>query len=267
LEPGRATTSTTAAWRESVVDLGALFEDDQRPLELAGVLAVDPEVGLQRERDLDALGHVDERAARPDRAVECRELVVLGRDDRAEPLLDDVVVFLERLVHAHEHDADVGQLLADAVVDDLAVVLRAHAGQELALRFGDAETLEGGLDLVRDVVPRLLFALRRLAVVDDLVEVDPVEAVGPGRHGPLQEVLVGAEAELEHPVRLFLEAADLFHRVARQAALRLAQVDDVVVERELVALVGDDLAGGGHSILGPRRVAAPGAAGTAVGRS
>jgi hypothetical protein len=35
-------------------------DDDQRPLELAGVLAVDPEVGLQRKRDLDALGDVDE---------------------------------------------------------------------------------------------------------------------------------------------------------------------------------------------------------------
>ena len=48
-----------------VVDLGALVDDDQRPLELAGVLAVDPEVGLERQRDLDALGHVHERAARP----------------------------------------------------------------------------------------------------------------------------------------------------------------------------------------------------------
>ena len=50
-----------------VVDLGAFVDDDQRALELAGVLAVDAEVGLQRQRHLDALGHVDERAARPDR--------------------------------------------------------------------------------------------------------------------------------------------------------------------------------------------------------
>ncbi len=235
-----------------VMDLGALVDDDQRPLELPGVLTVDAEVGLQRERDLDALGHVHERAAGPDRAVERGELVVLGRDDGAEVLLEDLGVFLERLIGAHEYDTDLAQLLADAVVDDLGVVLRADAGEELALRLGDAELLERRLDLLGDVVPRLLFALGRLAVVDDLVEVDAIQAVGPVGHGPLKEMLVGAQPELEHPVGLFLEPADLLDRLAGQAALGLAQVDDVVVEGELVALVGDDLAGGGHAISGPR---------------
>ena len=125
-----------------VVDLGALVDHDQRPLELAGVLAVDAEVGLQRQRHLDALGHVDERAARPDRAVERGELVVLRRHDRAEVLLEDLRVFLERLVGAHEDDAELGQLFLDRVVDDLRVVLRADAGEELALSLRDAEPLE-----------------------------------------------------------------------------------------------------------------------------
>ena len=133
------------------------------------------------------------------------------------------------------------------------VVLRADAGQELALRLGDAEPLERRLDLVRDVVPRLLFALGGLAVVDDLVEVDLVEAVGPGRHRALEEVLVGAEAELEHPVRLVLEPADLLDRGARQPALRLGEVAmsswkanwsrwSVTISR--VAVIGSPVVGG-----------------------
>ena len=142
------------------------------------------------------------------------------------------------------------KLLADGVVDDLGVVLRADAGEELALRLGDPEPLERRLDLLRDVVPRLLFALGRLAVVDDLVEVDPVEAIGPGRHRPLDEVVVGAEARLEHPVRLVLEAADLRDGVAGQAALGLAQVGDVVVEGELFASVGDEVTRRGHQVSG-----------------
>jgi len=39
-----------------VVDLGTLVDDYQRPFELTRVLGVDAEVGLQRKRDLDALG-------------------------------------------------------------------------------------------------------------------------------------------------------------------------------------------------------------------
>ena len=66
-----------------VVHVGALVDDDQRPLELAHVLGVDPEVGLQRDLDVHALRHVDERAARPDRGVQRGELVVADRDDRA----------------------------------------------------------------------------------------------------------------------------------------------------------------------------------------
>ena len=232
------------------MDLGAFLDHDQGPLELAGVLAVDPEVGLQRERDLDALRDVDERAAGPDRRVERGELVVLGRHDRAEVLAEDLGVLDQRLVCAHEHDAELGQLFLDRVVDDLGVVLRTDAGEELALRLGDPELLEGRLDLLRDVVPRLLFALGRLAVVDDLVEVDLVEAVRPRGNGPLEEMLIGAETVLEHPVRLVLDRADLFDGGPSETTLRLAQIGDVVVEGELVALVGDDLAGGGHEISG-----------------
>ena len=109
------------------------------------------------------------------------------------------------------------------------------------------------LDLVRDVVPGLLLALRRLAVVDDLVEVDAVQTVRPDRHGALQEVLVRAQAELEHPLRLVLDRADLLDRVAREAALGLGQVDELVLEVELGAVVIDLLAlSKGHRVSGPR---------------
>src|SRR5207244_6174099 len=105
----------------------------------------------------------------------------------------------EALVGAHEDHTDLLELLADRVVDDLGVVLGADAGEELALRLRDAKALERRLDLRGDVVPRLLFALGGLSVVDDLVEVDPVQALGPGWHRPLEEMLVRPQAELEHP--------------------------------------------------------------------
>ena len=71
-----------------VMHLGPFVDDDQRPLELPHLLGVDAEIGLQRELDLHALRHVDERAARPDGRVERRELVVFRRNDRAEVLAE-----------------------------------------------------------------------------------------------------------------------------------------------------------------------------------
>src|SRR3712207_9551373 len=78
--------------------VGALVDDDQRALELAHVLGVDPEVGLQRDLDVHALRHVDEGAARPHRRVQRGELVVADRDDGAEVLLEDVLRSEERRV-------------------------------------------------------------------------------------------------------------------------------------------------------------------------
>jgi hypothetical protein len=106
---------------------------------------------------------------------------------------------VERLVGAHEHHADLAQLLADRVIDHLGVVLGADAGEELALRLRDAQLVERLLDLVRDVVPGLLLALGRRAVVDDLPEVDVVEHAAPQRHRPGEEVVVRPEAVLQHP--------------------------------------------------------------------
>ena len=132
------------------------------------------------------------------------------------------------------------------MVHDLGVVLSTDAGQELALRLRDAQALEGLLDLVRDVVPGLLLALRRLAVVDDLGEVDLHEIAAPRGHRSREEVVVGAQTEVEHPLRLVLELADCQNRFAGQAGFGFLEVIDVVVETVLV-LTRDDLRTGRHS--------------------
>lgn len=110
-----------------VVDVGVLVDDDQRPLELTHVLRVDTEVGLERDVHVDALGHVDERAAGPHGRVQRGELVVTDGDDGAEVLLEELRVLLQRGVGVHEDDTLRLQLLVDLVVDDLGLVLRGDA--------------------------------------------------------------------------------------------------------------------------------------------
>ena len=101
------------------------------------------------------------------------------------------------------------EILADVVVDDLGVVLAADAGKVLLLRFGDAELVVGAADVVGHVVPALDRLVRAGDVVVDVLEVDPIEIGAPARHRPRFEVPVGLQAQLRHPLRLALDAADL----------------------------------------------------------
>ena len=197
-----------------VVDVGALLADDQRPLELAHVLGVDPEVGLQRHLDLDPGRDVDEGTARPDRRVERGQFVVVGRDDRRPVLADEVLVLAQRGVHVGEDHALRLELLVDLVVDDLGLVLGADAGEEFALRLGDAEPVEGVFDVLGDLAPVAAVLVRGADEVVDVVEVDLAEVAAPVRGRSAFEVLERLEPEVTHPLRLVLVVGDRFDDLA-----------------------------------------------------
>jgi hypothetical protein len=195
-----------------VGDLGAFVGDDEGALELAEVFRVDAEVGLERLGDLHALGDVDEGAAGEHGAVERGELVVAGRDDLAEELAEDLGMLAERLGGVGEDDALLGDDLLDVGVGGFGIELGLDAGEELALLLGNAETLEGPLDVVGHLFPRALGLLALREVVADLVEIDVLEILGgPVRgHGHVERRSSGRlEAEFEDPRRLLLDRADV----------------------------------------------------------
>src|SRR5215210_3087270 len=191
-----------------VVDVRALVGDDERPLELAHVLRVDTEVRLKRDVDVDPRRDVHERSTRPDRGVERRELVVVGRDDGPEVLAHEVLVLAQAAVHVHEDDAALLPLLLERVVDDLGLVLRPDAGERLALGLRDAQLVESVLDIVGHVVPGTALVLHRPDVVVDLIEVQVVQVAAPLRGRLLVERLESLQPKLEHPLGLVLVLGD-----------------------------------------------------------
>ena len=225
-----------------VVHVGALVDDDQRALELAHVLRVDAEVGLERHLDLHARRHVDERAARPHGRVQRGELVVVLRDDRAEVLLDELLVLAQGGVHVQEDHALVREVLLKLVVDDLGLVLRADARQVLLLGLGDTELVPGVLDLGGQVLPGIRLLLGRTDVVEDVLEVDPGQVAAPLGQRARPEVLERLEAVLAHPLRLVLVLRDRCHELGRKTATRLEEVVLLVVKAVLVVVAdpGDD---------------------------
>ena len=220
-----------------VVQVAALFGNDQRPLKLTHVLRVDPEVCLQRHVQLHALRHIDERTAGPHRAVQRRVLVVTGRNDRPKVLPDNLRVLRNRLVHPQEDHALLRQVLADVVVHHLGVVLRPGACQERLLRLRDAQLVERVLDVLRNVVPVRRILVRRLHVVVDVIEVQRCQRLWtarPLRILLLKEALVRVQPVLQHPRRLVLHLRHLADDALVQALLRDVQRRLVIVEAPLV---------------------------------
>ena len=88
-----------------IAHIGALVGDDQRALELAGVLLVDAEIGRQLHRAAHARRHVDERAVGEHRRIERGEEIVGDRHHRAEILLHQLGMLAQRLRDRHEDHA------------------------------------------------------------------------------------------------------------------------------------------------------------------
>jgi hypothetical protein len=104
------------------------------------------------------------------------------------------------------------------------------------------ELVEGVLDVLGDVVPRLRGLLGGAHEVVDVVVVD----VGQHRRAPGglrlgQEVLERLQAELEHPLGLVLELGDLLDERLRQALRGLERVLVLrIVEPELLFVISVD---------------------------
>ncbi len=93
-----------------IADVGALVGDDQRALELAGVLLVDAEIGRQLHRAAHARRHVDERAVGEHRRIQRRVEIVGRRHDRAEILAHQLAVLAHRLGERAEDHPRLGEL-------------------------------------------------------------------------------------------------------------------------------------------------------------
>ena len=93
-----------------IADVGALVGDDQRALELAGILLVDAEIGRQLHRAAHARRHVDERAVGKHRRIERGEEIVGDRHHRAEIFPHQLRMLVHRFRDRAEDHAGLGEL-------------------------------------------------------------------------------------------------------------------------------------------------------------
>ena len=201
------------------VQARALVHDDERVLKLAGALGIQAEVGLQGNGEVYALGHVHERAAGPHRAVERRELVIVGRHELHEVLAHHVGIFaLYGALHISVNHALGRHGILDVVIDKLGVVLRTHTGEGFSLRLRDAKALEGLLDVLRHVLPVVAHLGVRANVGRDMIHIKALNRRAPV--GDLHFIvdLEGFEPELLHPHGIVLLLGELFDDDLRRQA-------------------------------------------------
>ena len=156
----------------NIVDIRTRSGNNQRALELAHVLCVDAEVGLQRNLNAYTLRHVDEAATAPDGAVQRGELIVRWGDDGAEMFFDEVGIQAQRGIHIGKDHAQLLKVFAHLVIDGLTLILGRHACQELALSLGNAQAVKGIFNFSGYVFPRFALLLHGLDIVIDIVEVN-----------------------------------------------------------------------------------------------
>ena len=156
-----------------VGNVGALVGDDQRALELAGVLLVDAEIGRELHRAAHARRHVDERAVGEHRRIERREEVVGHRHDRAEILLHQLGMLADRLRHRQKMtpafaSSSLKVVTTETLSNTASTATRsprlfATTGKDLLLAQRNAELLVGAQDFRIDLVERLQRRVRSSA--------------------------------------------------------------------------------------------------------
>ena len=212
--------------------LSPLVGDDQGALELTEVLGIDAEVSLKRVLHLHSGRDIDETASTENGGIQRGEFVVTTRNDLAEPLLEDFGVLLEPLGGAHEDHSLLADRRLDVGVGRLAVKLGLDARQKLALLLGDAEALEGLLDVLGNLIPAALRLLSLREVVADVLENDVLQVLGRpvGRHRLFEELAVAFLAEGADPVGIPLHVADVIDRRLGQADAGIVGVVHLVAE-------------------------------------
>ena len=215
-----------------VVQLGVVVHYDEGPLELTAPLVVDPEIRLQGHVQFAALGYVDEGPSGPYGAVEGGILVVRRGYQFPEVLHEQVRVFAEAGIGVQEDHALLLHLAQHVAVDGLGLVMSRHPGEELLLRLGDTEFVEGPLHIVWHILPSLRHAVADAGEVGVILEVYEVQGRSEGRLFVSEELPEGFQTEVQHELRFVLGRGYLPDGVLVQAPVGL--VDRIYVVAELV---------------------------------
>ena len=185
---------------------GAVFGHDQRALELAGILRVDPKIRGQLHRAFHALGDVAKRAVGEHRGIQRRVKVVAHRHHRAHVFAHQIGMVTYGFRDGAEDNAHVSELLFVGGSHRYRIEnhVHRHARECGAFIHRHAEFFKGAQQFGIDLIHAGEFFLRlRRGVVTDVLKIDfRIMHIGPRRRRHGQPVAIGLETKFQQPLRL-----------------------------------------------------------------
>ena len=139
------------------VKIRIVFYDYKCVLKLAGSLCIQSEVGLKGHGNLNSLGNVYKRSARPNRTVKCVVSVICGREKCHKLLMDQIRIF--SLECAFEVTVDYTLFLdffLHIVVNKFGVILCSDTCQGCTLCLRNSKTFKGIFNILGNFFPGVL---------------------------------------------------------------------------------------------------------------
>ena len=203
---------------------------------------------------MDTRRNVDERSTRPRSRVECRELVVTGRNTLTEIFFEDFGMFTQTSVCVRENHTLTFKIFLNLLVDDLGLILSRNARNKAVLfGFWDAQTIVGIANFFRKVFPVINLTISRTHVVLECLEINVRQIRTPRGHRLAFEEFQRLEAAFTHPLRFILYIGDITNDRLVNPKRDVFRIVIVIVPPILIGADGtDDLIVTQSSCVGDR---------------
>src|SRR3989344_2369970 len=123
------------------MNIGALINNNQRPLKLAHVGSINSKVSLQWNVNGNVWRHIYKGTARPDSTVKCCEFIVGSRNRSAKITFDNIAILAKTSVHVSEYHSFVLPLFLEGVIDRFTFVLSSHSSQIFLFCFRNSDCI------------------------------------------------------------------------------------------------------------------------------
>jgi len=195
-----------------VAHITSLVGHDERPLKLARIGGIDPEIGGKFHGAAHPLGDITERAITEHRRIKGRKIVVAYRHGHADVFPDQVGMVTERLTERTKDNPLFSQRILECGFNRHTVNHRinGHTSQMLLLLQGNTQLVEGlnqfRVYLVQTGIPGFL---HRCRIITDRLEINGrYFQISPVGHLHFQPFPVGVQSEFQHEIGLFLLLPD-----------------------------------------------------------